>query len=120
MKNRTRNEEIIRRRKAGEWPSDIYRAMGLSRNVVIGVLNRAGMCSPDTDRGEACAKYAARGSARPNAILHERTVTEIRERFKKSSRIDGARSIARDLGINYRTVLWAATGRSWTHVEEAA
>ena len=41
--NSLRNAEIIRRRKAGEWPAEISRSMGLGRNTVIGVCYRAGL-----------------------------------------------------------------------------
>jgi hypothetical protein len=38
--NTERNAEIVRRRLTGEWPTDIAKSMGLSRNTVIGVCWR--------------------------------------------------------------------------------
>jgi hypothetical protein len=43
MSNAERNAEIVRRRLAGEAPRQMAREMGISHNVVAGVLNRAGI-----------------------------------------------------------------------------
>lgn len=35
-----RNAEILRRHDAGERPCEIHRAMGISKNIVLGLLHR--------------------------------------------------------------------------------
>lgn len=45
-RNVQRNEVILGLRKEGVEPCVIARRMELSRNVVLGVLNRAGLCAP--------------------------------------------------------------------------
>jgi len=55
MENEARNAEIIRRRRAGVGPREIARQMGLSPNVVAGVVHRAGLCSEPLGRGNGAA-----------------------------------------------------------------
>lgn len=69
-----RNAEIIRRRKAGELPRHIAKTMGITRNVVIGVLGRAGLCEPDGQR-----TGAAKGSEVGTSKLTEEAVRIIRD-----------------------------------------
>jgi AcrR family transcriptional regulator len=44
--NEARNAEIIRRRRAGETPTDIAAAMGLTKSIVLGVTHGAGLEQP--------------------------------------------------------------------------
>jgi hypothetical protein len=117
-KNAERNAEIIARRNAGEFPSDIWRAMGLSRNTVIGVLNRAGLCSADTDSKPAMRKYARRGvnHCRAMAVLSPEQVKTIRRRYVFMSRQDGSSAIAKTYGVSRATILAVLHGRTWKHV----
>jgi len=48
-----RNERIRQLRREGLAPSQIRRRLGLTRNVVIGVLHRAGMAMDDDERTKA-------------------------------------------------------------------
>lgn len=118
-KNGERNAEIIRRRMAGELPSDIRRAMGVSRNVVAGVLDRAGIILGGQPEG--CRKYAnpPRGSKCHAAILTEEDVEVIRADYRKGARGEKAGSkvaLAKQYGVVPRTIWQVATGRTWKHV----
>lgn len=114
--NDERNAEIIRRRQAGEWPSDIRREMGLSRNIVAGVLNRAGLCDPDTDKVTPMLKHhvAMRGEDAGNAKLSWEAVGHIRDVYRKYARDAGsATALAEHYGVTRNCILNAATGRAW-------
>lgn len=56
--NSQRNTEIVRRRLAAEWPTDIAKAMGLSRNLVIGVCWRRGLSIAGAEKVATRAKVA--------------------------------------------------------------
>lgn len=51
--NSERNARIIEMRKAGKFPREIAKALGVTRNVVIGALHRAGLTDPNVDRSAA-------------------------------------------------------------------
>jgi hypothetical protein len=62
-----RNERIRQLRRDGLTPAKITRRLGLSRNIVIGVLNRAGMLCDAEEKAKANregAKVAAAGRRR--------------------------------------------------------
>ena len=61
IRNAERNEKIISLRKAGKLPFEISRELGLSRNVVIGVCHRAGLCEDGSNGGGAAKKPGAGG-----------------------------------------------------------
>lgn len=46
-----RNSQIVGLRRAGVSPSEIHRRLNVSRNVVAGVLHRAGLCTEPKGRG---------------------------------------------------------------------
>lgn len=116
VKNPERNAEIVRRRQAGEWPTEIAKAMGLSRNAVIGVCYRAGLSSPDTDTTIACRLMTPRGEAAPNVILTESEVRAIRQEYAPWSGDNGAAALARRYGVAPSTVQGIVYRRSWRHV----
>ena len=111
--NFARNAEIVRRRMAGEWPCQIAEAMSLSRNVVIGVLNRAGKCSPDTDKSPIQRARCARGEAHPNASLTASEVAAIRREYAPYDRRFGATALAAQYRVHPETVRAIVHGRNW-------
>lgn len=108
--NEIRNAEIVRRRLAGEFPSQITRAMGLSRNVVAGVLDRARIVRHDQKEA------VLRGADCPNARLTESQVAAIRKRYKPLCPENGAAAIAREFECSPTTILHAIHGKTWRHV----
>ena len=106
--NEARNAEIIRRRKAGEWPTDIAKAMGLSRNVVIGVCNRAGLC--DWEAGSKMSRGHP-GETHWKAKLTVEQVREIRRR-------GGApyRELSKEFGVSEKTIGQVFRGETWASV----
>jgi len=46
-----RNSQIIGLRRDGVSPAEIHRRLKVSRNVIAGVLHRAGLCSEPKGRG---------------------------------------------------------------------
>jgi len=57
-----------------------------------------------------------RGEMMAAAKLTDEVVRGIRDRYQPFDRANGARAIARELGLSHRTVADATSGRSWTHV----
>lgn len=108
MHNLERNTEIIRRRVAGAWPNEIRRALGISRNVVAGVLNRARMNDPEVDR----AVTAPRGARNGGAKLSEAEVIAIRA----SPAASGVTALARRYGVSVYTIYDVVGRRTWKHV----
>jgi len=108
--NTIRNAEIIKRRLAGDFPSQITRDMGLSRNVVAGVLDRAGIVVGDHDQA------VLRGADCPHARLTESQVAAIRKRYVPLCRENGAAAIAREFECSTTTILHAIKGETWKHV----
>lgn len=114
FRNRTRNEEIVRRRLAGEQPAEIYRAMGISRSVVAGALFRAGLCDPETNKKSSL--YAIRGEAHRCAKLTEADVREMRTRFVPRCRENGYKALSREYRVSYTAARKAVQGVTWDHV----
>ena len=123
MDNIERNATIIEMRRSGLWPRQIALSMGLSKNVVAGVLNRAGLTDTFVDRPAAIKSAFAngmrslRGEETKNAKLTDDVVRYIRARYVCRSRVDGAYQIARDLGVSHAVVGRVVTGVSWKHVK---
>ncbi len=109
-----RNAEIVRRRKSGEWPHAIARAMGLSHNAVIGVCNRAGLSKPENYRAEVL-----RGEELSAAILCDDSVREIRARrtVGRPRHPGNTEDLAREFGVSVSTIVEVAKGKSWAHVQ---
>lgn len=111
--NFARNAEIVRRRRAGEWPRAIARSLGLSHNVVIGVCNRAGLSGP---AGHA---ETLRGEETPNSKLTEGAVAALRRDYVPGVNRWRRGNLA-ELAVKYgvsATVAWLAVRRkTWKHV----
>lgn len=116
LHNRTRNEEIVRRRQAGEWPSDIWRSMKLTRGTVLGVLFRAGLCGPETDRITPAAKHRPRGEDNHRSVLTVPAVLEIRRRYKRYCHKHGAGALSRKFGVTPETIYTVVARRTWKHI----
>lgn len=117
MKNAERNARIIEMRKAGMWPREIAVKLGVTRSVVIGVTNRAGMADSGVDRSAIMKAVAPRGQANPRAIFDDDAVRQIRQRYVPYSRSDGALAMARELGCSFDAVYDVVRGRTWAHVQ---
>jgi hypothetical protein len=105
-----RNALIVKMREDGLLPHQIAGQLGISRNTVIGVLNRAGKCTPgfhvhitpyNQARGERC------GGAR----LTESDVTWLRD-----ARRGEVAERARQLGISVTYASHVRARRTWAHV----
>ncbi len=107
-------EKIIALRKAGKWPHEIAAELGIGRNSVIGICNRAGLCSADV-RG-AGATFLRYGEEHPNARLTEAAVRDARRRYVAHDPINGASALARELGVSYQAVRLVVTKQTWRHV----
>jgi hypothetical protein len=84
-------DEIIRRRKAGERPTDIATALGVSRNVVLGILHRAKL----TD------------STSPKAFFVPRRRTEAAFREAVARAAGALSAVAEEWGVHETTVrIW--------------
>jgi DNA-binding CsgD family transcriptional regulator len=102
-----RNAEIIRRRKAGELPYQIAAAMGLTRNTVIGVCNRAGLSSRDNRlRGDGCV----------HSVLSSAAVRAIRAEYIAHKRGFGCMALGKRYGVSKRTIHDVISRTSWAHV----
>jgi hypothetical protein len=114
--NAERDAEIIRRRKAGEWPTEIARELGLTRNTVIGALNRAGMCSADVDRSAIAKRFnppPLRGDQHPAAKLTASEVAAIRREFKPRDPDFGGSALAARYGVHPCHLSAIVHGRRW-------
>lgn len=56
------------------------------------------------------------GEAAKNAKLTEQAVRNIKERYKRNSRTDGAFAIAKEYGVSGQTILNIIHGKKWRHV----
>lgn len=113
-------DEIIRRRIAGEWPADIARALGVTRNIVIGVCYRAGLS--DWEAGKAMTR-PLRGEACFLAKLTEAQVREIRAAYQPGVNryVRGnCKELAAKYGIHPRHLWTVATKNGWAHVTDEA
>jgi len=125
--NTDRNTRIIERLKAGLFAGDVAREMGLSKNVVIGVGNRAGLArtgrSGDGVRNAIAKGYfkpghgVVRGEAHPRAILCDAAVRDIRRRYTPRCPVNGAMAMAREYGVHFNTVMQVISRRLWGHVQ---
>jgi hypothetical protein len=77
--NAERNAEIVRRRKDGQWPRQIADEMGLpSKNIVIGVCNRAGLAVPGAYRIAAEEYRAGLPPNPPKPVRTRRQISNAR------------------------------------------
>jgi hypothetical protein len=100
-----RNKEIIRRRRKGEMPRQIAKAMGISRNVVIGVCFRADLSAPANQK-EGCL----RGEDTPTSKLTAEKVRIIRASRESLSKL------AARFGVRAETIGNVVRGKTWKHV----
>lgn len=112
--NEERNAEILRRRRAGEFPSDIAKSMGLSRNAVIGVCGRAGVAL--FDRRASLSKHISRGEGHGRAKLTADAVRAARLECAPYSRASGLSALARKYGVSRDAMEKAVSGQTWAHV----
>jgi hypothetical protein len=112
--NASRNAEIVRRRQSGEWPAQITMAMGISRNVVAGALNRAGLGDPNVDR-KACAR---RGEDHPRATITEALARQILAMLPTGRKaLQGEiLAIARHFGVRVSIVRNLRRGITWAYL----
>jgi hypothetical protein len=74
-----RNAEILRHHDTGLEPCEIAKEMGLNRDVVIGVLHRAGRCKPLVRREEI--SYVSRLLAAEEAAELSVKIRDLRMRM---------------------------------------
>lgn len=117
MSKTGRNAEIIRRRKAGQYPSDIARAMDLTRNTVIGVCWREGLTFNDRQESSNAHRMAVRGENCRQAKLTDEAVREIRRNYVYLSRGSGMPALAKKYGVAVNAIRRVLIGKTWKHVE---
>lgn len=108
-------EEIIRRRQLGEWPTDIARALGVSRNTVIGVCFRAGLA--DKEAGKC---MVPRGESSGAAKLTASDVRAIRAEYIPWRRGFGYKALAKRYGVAQSTIERVVSGETWGHLRGGA
>lgn len=106
--NAERNAEIVRRRKAGQLPRQIAAEMGLSKNVVIGVTNRAGLSQSGLQ-----TRCVLRGADTPWSKLTQEQVDEIRRQYVPRHPEFGAVALARRYGVTPACVAGFLWGNNW-------
>ncbi len=109
MSNAGRNAEIIRKRKAGEFPHNIAQEMGLTKNTVIGVCWRAGIIKDDRlEAFREAWKVSPHRKGRPKGAkaykVGEGLKKHIRNIYRRHSRDFSAAEIARNYGLHATTV----------------
>lgn len=124
-KNIERNAEIVRLKKAGKQPREIAKLMGMTRNAVIGVTNRAGLSSADFDQSDYMRELYASGEIKPNpprgeaawnAKLRDDDVLAIRRDCLPFSRTNGVAALAERFGVSVSCISHVVNGHSWAHV----
>lgn len=101
-----RNAQIIAKRKAGIWPRQIAKEMGLSIGCVVGTLRRAGLCDP-------------MGTINRCAKLTPASVREIRRLATDgTNRTYG--SLATAFGVSQPTIFGVVSGKTHAHVRQDA
>lgn len=122
-KNAARNAEIIRRRRAGEWPTEIAKAMGIGRNMVIGVCHRNGLQDPNVDRSAIMKLFCGsgggtQGEAHWNAKLTDDAVRAIRRDYRRYDPTGNATlgALAERHNVTLETIRLIVHRRRWTHV----
>lgn len=120
--NSARNADIRRLRREGLFPRAISKQLGLTRNAVIGVLNRSGLCDGAVDRSAAMriavadGKPSLKGEHHPRAKLTEAAVRAIRRRYVAGDLINGGTALAREFGVK-QSAIWEVVNRvTWKHV----
>lgn len=108
--NRTRNSEIVRRRKAGEWPSAIARSMKLTQGTVLSVCYRNRLCGP---KGK---KERAKGEQVNTAILGEEEVRTIKRLYKFRDPQFGGRPLAARFRVSETAISHIVLGKTWKHL----
>jgi hypothetical protein len=104
--NNERNAEIIRLRRTGMGPREIARHLECSPNAVAGVLNRAGLCLPGPNAGEASG----------NAKLTEDRVIELRAMHRRGVHGFGYKALGRRFGIHSSAAMKIILRQTWKHV----
>lgn len=113
LANSERNARIVELREKGLWPTEIADEMKLSRNAVLGVLNRAGLCRRDTDKREIQRRRVARGEANGASKLTQKAVADIRENYRPHCSENGGLALARKYGVHIHTIMMVVAGRTW-------
>lgn len=103
-RNAERNAKIVAMRRKGMWPAQIAKELGISRNAVIGVCNRAGLS------GDNGWKEVLRGEVHPHAKLTDAQVRDIRARHVPY--VITQRMLAREYGVSRETINLILRGRS--------
>lgn len=113
MSNTERNARIVELRKAGLLPREIAKQVGVTKNVVIGVTNRAGLATPGLSR-----HCALRGEEHPRngGKLSENDVRAIREQYVPGDRERGQCALARAYGVGQPAIAAIIHRRTWAHV----
>lgn len=113
--NEIRNTAIIRLRKAGMLPREIALTLGISKNVVIGVTNRAGLAVPGLQN-----KCALRGKDHPRnkAKLSDKDIKAIRSQYIPRHREFGQLALAKAYGVTQPAISAIVTRRTWSHVDD--
>jgi hypothetical protein len=111
-------DRIIELRKSGASPAAIRAKLGLSRGVVCGVLFRAGLTDPTTDKSWDTPRPRARGPQNiHNATVSEDTVRAIRAEYLPFHPTRGGSALAKRFGVATRNVYRIAAGETWAHVQ---
>lgn len=111
MSNAERNARIVGMRKAGLLPREIAKQLGVTKNVVIGVTNRAGLAVPGLS-----SQCVPRGISHPKAKLSDANIIAIRGRYVPFDREHGQCALARAYGVTQATIARIVNGSSWAHV----
>lgn len=113
--NEVRNAVIIRMRKDGAMPREIAKALGVSKNVVIGVTNRAGL-SVSGLQNQCVLRGSDSPKAHPN--MTDDMVKEIRRRYVGRCTRNGAKALAAELGVSKYVINGIIYGGNWKHVHD--
>lgn len=107
-----RNARIVALREAGKLPHQIAPLIGVTRNTVIGVLNRHGRCTPGFHVGLA-------GEAHPNAKLTWDAVRAIRASYRKNHAQYSAGAIASRYGVDRSLIRKIVRNEMWREPQPA-
>lgn len=112
--NKERNARILELRRAGAFPTDIAKTLGLTRNAVIGVCNRAGIVLDD-NRASMIA-HAQRGEDNSCSKLTLAAVKYIRENYAPYDPQHGCTPLARMFAVHRATIHSVVARKIWRHV----
>ena len=109
--NEERNARILSLRRSGKMPREICEQMGLGKNIVVGVINRAGMSVPGLSvlhvpKGEDC--YSAK--------LTEDDVRCIRGRVSGGIKRGDVAGLAAEFGVAHKTIWQVINRATWKHI----